>query len=396
MFHFCECGIAVANAIPTLKESAAYVTAGRSGEGVVEVVESLIASDLANLDLRLPKREIALGVAEDGAAATISAYGHNILVAGPSGAGKSTFATGLIERFRQAAYQVCILDPEGDYGTLEEVVALGSRNRAPGLDEVVRALSNPRVNVAVNMLGVPLADRPDYFMHLFPNLLSMRAKVSRPHWLLLDEVHHYLPAVWGLSRLTLPQKLGETVMITVHPDEVSSSILEQVDTVIAVGPQPNDVFGRFASVVGERAPKWRGADPVRGEITVWKLRSEEPLQKLRVIPGRTERLRHLRKYAEGDLGGKSFYFRGPNDRFNLRAQNLVMFCHIGEGIDEDTWLHHLRTGEYAAWFRDAIKDASLAAVAEELAENPDVDASESFHHLRVAIEERYILPPAFG
>ena len=387
----CECGIAVANAIDSLKSAAAYVTRGSGGAGVVEVMEALIESDLTGLKLHLPRREIALGIAEDGSVASMPSYGANILVAGPSGAGKSTFATGLIERFRSAAYQICIVDPEGDYGTLQEVVSLGSRARPPGVEEVIRSLSNPRVDVAANLLGIPLEERPEYFMQLFPSLLAMRAKGSRPHWLLLDEVHHYLPAVWGFSQLAMPQKLGEPVMITVHADEVAGTFLEPVDIVVAVGPQTNDTLGRFAAVVGERAPRWE--QPVkRGEIVVWWRRTNEPLRKLRVIPGRTERLRHLRKYAEGDLGANSFYFRGPHARLNLRAHNLVMFCHIGEGVDEETWLHHLRSGEVARWFREAIKDEMLASIAEDMKSRPGLSARDSYHELRVTIEERYILP----
>lgn len=393
MFSFCECAIAVANAVDTLKAAAAHVTEGGAGDGVVEVCEALIRDDLRALPLHLPHRAIALGVGEDGEAISMPAYGHNILIAGPSGAGKSTFATGLLERFRKAAYQVCIVDPEGDFGTLEEVVSLGSRTRAPGIDEIVRSLTNPRVDLAANLLGVNLADRPEYFMQLLPNLLAMRAKTGRPHWLLLDEVHHYLPAVWGLSRLTLPQRLGETVMVTVYPDEVAPSILEQVDMVIAVGPQADDTFGRFAAAVGERAPSRQAGKTARGEVVVWSLRADEAPRKLRVIPGHSERLRHLRKYAEGDLGNKSFYFRGPDARLNLRAQNLMMFCHIGEGVDEDTWMHHFRRGEYSRWFREAIKDETLALIAEACEARPDVTPQTSFHELRTAIEERYILPP---
>ena len=46
----CECSIAVANAIPALKETADFVTQGERGAGVVELMEKLIASDLAELD----------------------------------------------------------------------------------------------------------------------------------------------------------------------------------------------------------------------------------------------------------------------------------------------------------------------------------------------------------
>lgn len=45
----CGCSAAVANALPTLKEQVDHVTVGDHGAGVVELVERLLASDLAEL-----------------------------------------------------------------------------------------------------------------------------------------------------------------------------------------------------------------------------------------------------------------------------------------------------------------------------------------------------------
>ena len=73
----------------------------------------------------------------DGEPATFWPYGQNILICGPSGAGKSTFATGLIERLIDRSYQVCIINPEGDYGTLDAIVTMGSRLRPPHIDEIL-------------------------------------------------------------------------------------------------------------------------------------------------------------------------------------------------------------------------------------------------------------------
>jgi hypothetical protein len=71
--------------------------------------------------------------------------------------------------------------------------------------------------------------------------------------------------------------------------------------------------------------------------------------------------RHLRKYAEGELPpDRSFYFRGPRNALNLRAANLKRFCELAEGVDEDTWRHHLQRGDYSAWMREMIKDPDLA------------------------------------
>ena len=47
----CGCAVAVANALPALKESADFVTRGDHGAGVTELIDRLIADDLASLDL---------------------------------------------------------------------------------------------------------------------------------------------------------------------------------------------------------------------------------------------------------------------------------------------------------------------------------------------------------
>jgi len=49
----CGCGVAVANALPMLKECADLVTSGSRGAGVIELIDKLIASDLSEVDSRL-------------------------------------------------------------------------------------------------------------------------------------------------------------------------------------------------------------------------------------------------------------------------------------------------------------------------------------------------------
>ena len=33
---------------------------------------------------------------------------------------------------------------------------------------------------------------------------------------------------------------------------------------------------------------------------------------------------------------------------------------MADGVDDETWLHHLRAGDYSRWFREGIKDDALA------------------------------------
>src|SRR5581483_1674857 len=103
-----------------------------------------------------------------------------ILLAGSSGGGKSTFAVGFLERLAARQYPFCVVDPEGDYETLDSAVALGDTQRPPSVAEVVQLLESPENNAVINLVGLPLNDRPGFFHALFPRLQEMgRARDGR-------------------------------------------------------------------------------------------------------------------------------------------------------------------------------------------------------------------------
>ena len=52
---------------------------------------------------------------------------------------------------------------------------MGSRVRAPHVGEILERLSDPEAQVVVNLLGIPLRERPDFFSQLFPRLQALRA-----------------------------------------------------------------------------------------------------------------------------------------------------------------------------------------------------------------------------
>jgi hydroxymethylpyrimidine pyrophosphatase-like HAD family hydrolase len=52
----CECSVAVANALPALKERADFVTTNSHGAGVEELIEKLLSEDLASLAPRAKRR----------------------------------------------------------------------------------------------------------------------------------------------------------------------------------------------------------------------------------------------------------------------------------------------------------------------------------------------------
>lgn len=59
----CECPIAVANAILSIQQAAAFVTQGEAGDGVRQVIDELIANDLHRMEGKLRQNLIFWGTA---------------------------------------------------------------------------------------------------------------------------------------------------------------------------------------------------------------------------------------------------------------------------------------------------------------------------------------------
>ena len=112
----CACGVAVANALPALRERADLVTAADHGAGVAELCERLRATDLAELGPALARHDPPRSVGRSIPAPRfcLPAYGSALLIAGTSGGGKSTALTGIGEHVADRGYQHVNIDPEGD------------------------------------------------------------------------------------------------------------------------------------------------------------------------------------------------------------------------------------------------------------------------------------------
>jgi hydroxymethylpyrimidine pyrophosphatase-like HAD family hydrolase len=392
LLEYGECGVAVANAVDSLKEIAAFVTRGANGTGVAELIDELIENDLHRMEGKLERHLVMVGKRPDGPEVRIPPYGRNLLIAGPSGTGKSTLTAGLIERLIDKAYQVCIIDPEGDYSTLQALICLGNQQRAPNVNEVLSILEDPTINLDVNLLGLRLEDRPFFLAQLIPGLQALRARTGRPHWIVLDEAHHMLPETWGHVSSTFPRRLGETILVTVHPDHLAPAVLAPIDVVFAIGPSPEETLKRFAGAAAQHLTWPEDLDYVPGNVVAWFVSNSQPPFSMQAQHARAERIRHHRKYAEGDLRWHSFYFRGPDNRHNLKAQNLQVFSQIAEGISESTWMFHLRSNDYSRWFRDSVRDNYLADEAERIERRMDLTPYETRVLILELIRARYTLP----
>jgi HAD superfamily hydrolase (TIGR01484 family) len=388
----CECSVAVDNALPALKERADVVLSKARGAGVTELCEQLIARDLADYDSKLKRHSLTLGERVDGAKepVLVNPRGASILVAGRSGSGKSTTVSGILEQLVANEYQFCLIDPEGDYDGFTDAIAFGSAKEAPDPKAILRALESPDASVEINLLGIALDDRPAFLASLLPHLEHLRNRTARPHWLIIDEAHHLLPSAWSPVEAGLGKVPENTILITVHPEHVAIAALQCVDVVLGIGESACNVFRSFGEVMQIRAPKYSGPDPDVGEGLAWFPKGEAAPLLLKTVRSSRERLRHVRQYAEGELSPQqSFFFRGPESKLNLRAENLRSFLQLAQGVDDDTWMFHLRQGDFSSWFKTIIKDEELARQAAQIESDPTASPESSRERIREAVDTRY-------
>ena len=385
---FCGCSVAVANALPALRDRTHLVMQHPRGRGVAELIDLIISDEAALMPVE--RHSVVVGCRGDEDIG-IPAFGKTVLIAGRSGIGKSTAATALTEGMADKGFQFCIFDPEGDYRELQHSVCVGDVKSSPVQEEIFTLLNEARANVVINTLAIPVPQRPVFFTRVMPQILAARARYCRPHWLIVDEAHHILPAGREDLVSALPYDFGASILITVHPEAIYVPALKSVDTVIAIGPHATEVIESFCQKTGRTAPSGM-QPPEDDEVLFWHVDRDSPFA-IKVRKPQQEHKRHTRKYAEGALSEEeSFYFRGPKSKLNLRAQNTSMFVQIAEGVDDATWEHHLRKGEYSRWFRNCIKDPELADEVAAIEQDSGLDAKQTRERVAEAINRRYTAP----
>jgi ABC-type phosphonate transport system ATPase subunit len=291
LLKLAECAVAVANALPTLKERADFITESENGRGVVELIDEIVKEDLKARSDRLRRHEILLGHRDGHEEVRLCPYGVNLLITGPSGSGKSTVTTAFLERLKEQGYQFCVIDPEGDYESFEGAVAIGTEKQPPNIDEIMRLLKNPQENVVVNLIGVRLKDRPRFFLALLPRLQEMRAQLGHPHWIIVDETHHVLPASWEAAPQALPTEFDRFVFITIHPHAVSPQAIRSVTTVIAIGDKADEGLTNVAKLLDETPAATPPVKLEPGEVLMWSKKADSAPVRVRIVPGQTERRR---------------------------------------------------------------------------------------------------------
>ena len=387
-----HCGLsaAVANATPALKSSVDLVLKGRNGDGVVELLDRMMREDQRLAPLS--RHGLLVGHGRQGAPAYLAPDDGPVIILGPSGAGKSTLGTSLTEQMAAHGLNFCVFDPEGDYLGLRHALSLGGSATPPNLLDGLRMLGERSVNLVFNAQALTVEARRRGYARLIEETTRLRLRTGRPHWLLIDEAHEVIPAAQADTVPDLPPGAPQLIYVSLDPAMLAPAILRAASTLLIFGQRPRELLEAFCALADQAVPAALPA-PNAGEILCWRPHQAEAPCILRPLAPRQHHHRHIGKYAAGDVGPwHSFYFRGPGQELNRPARNLYAFIDLADQVPPEVWMHHLRAGDYSTWFRDVIRDETLASEAENVEGDANLSADESRRRIKHAIWRRYAAP----
>jgi hydroxymethylpyrimidine pyrophosphatase-like HAD family hydrolase len=339
LFGACEIGVAVGNAIDSLKAHAEVVLSQPDGHGVASFLRQVLRGDLS---LVQPARwQVDLGTYEDGESVRIPAAAVGIGIYGESGAGKSYLAGLLAERLIRLGYRVCVIDPEGDHSGLLDlpgVVGVGGANPVPATHDVISILVRTGASVVVDMARHDERSRTAYARQLVAACHAARERTGLPHCLIVDEAHAVFDPAGTLSPLAV--SAAGLCLVTYRPDLLAHLAHERLDYRITAHSTAHAVI---------EGPGAGGP------------RSFRPAERL------CPHGRHSRKYGTGLLPvHRRFQFRSDGAPTGRSAGSLREFRDEVAYAAEPVLIHHATQRDFSRWLGDLCLNAGLATQVEQI------------------------------
>ncbi len=374
----CEVGAAVAWGSRALRAVADDVIVGTGPPAVADYIHRVIAQPRLSA-AQMGRRHLLLGYEHDGRPVSLAIRGRTVLVTGEPGTGKSWLAGLLCEQLILQGYGVCIIDPEGDYRSLETlpgVILLGGDDQPPSARELVKALRHPDVSLIVDLSKVSHHRKVDYLGTLLPLLMAWRRRTGLPHKILLDEAHYYLGGSAGPG-LTDPE-LGGYIFVTYRVSSLAMSIRGCPDNVVLITretdareaaalldlcrPSPSGASAdMFAALATNEAALLPGAEESGGRV-----------RRFRLAPRLTSHVRHRTKYLDMPvMEHHAFVF--ADDGHRERARTLKEFIAIVAAMPENRLRPYLERHDVSNWLAGVFRDHSLAAHVRKLEQRVGTD-----------------------
>ena len=379
----CGCSAAVSNAIASIKSCVDIRLEHDHGQGVCELVDLLLQKDAALVSV--DRNGMRLGQGAN--ARDIWLPPESILlIVGNSGAGKSSYVTWLTERMVQAHQGFCIVDPEGDYLSLDDAVTIGGLTAPPTTEEAVHHLLQAELNVVVSALALRAEERIQLFGDLLPFLQALRKTSGRPYWLIVDEAHYMLPhcAVWPSGFLG---NMG-VVIVALDFEQVCPAVLDGVDMLLTLGSTSRPLIERFAQMRQRSCPAFPERTQSLEYACLWDLHDDREIMILDAVRPQQQHHRHCGKYVAGNVGPwHAFYFPA----LDRRAVNLTDFLTLSSQLEDSVLRQHLAAHDFSHWFRQVIHDDVLANQTDMIESDSQLASKSAMGQIASFVQSRYHL-----
>jgi len=393
----CELGVAVPWGSKGLQSVAEEVLQGDGPSAVAAYIRQAARKGRLPPD-RLSRRSVTVGTTEDGHEVSFPIRGYNVLVTGGPQSGKS-WGTGLLcEQLILQGYCVWVVDPEGDYSTLESlpgvVVMGGASPPAPG--DLAQALRYPDVSVVVDLSRVPLQEKREYINSLLAMLASYRRSTGLPHAIVIDEAHYFLHEP-NVCKLVDPD-MGAYTLVTYRPSDLPPDLCHAFDIIVANRMRdPQSVEAILAmshsGVNAELKAVIEGlnineAAILPGPVTGGKLLSFKLLARL------TPHVRHRVKYFDVSVSqGQGFVFTSDGNAVGAPVRSLREFVSALSSLPPEVLDGHAKRGDFSHWIMDVFRDHPLSSRTRKVEEQYRLGQIRDLGQaLATLVRERYDLP----
>jgi hypothetical protein len=364
----CEVAVAVSWGSAALQKEADEILQGDGPSAVGAFIRRAAKEARLPRD-RIGRHRITVGTAEDGRPLALAVHGRNFLVVGDPQSGKS-WANGLAcEQMILQGYCVCLIDPEGDYGSLESlpgVVVLGGEDRPPEIPDVARALRHFDLSVIVDLSRILYEDKVRYLNALLPMLASLRRTTGLPHRIVVDEAHYFLhePNVKQL----LDFDLNAYTLVTYRPSDLDPDLRKGIEAVIVKRSTHPAEVQTLLTMAGNKGieQEWTTILGTLADDEAVLLpgieEAEGKLRRFKLLPRMTPHVRHKTKYLDVQLvAGQEFVFTDNGRTIGPPARSLKQFVLLLPNTPAKSLDGHVRRGDFSRWIADVFHDHRLAS-----------------------------------
>lgn len=366
LLRLAEVGAAVEWGSPALVAAADVVVRGAGPAASAGFVSGIAAAGRVPVPPRA-RRRLRLGYTEDGREFSLAVRGRNVLIAGDAKSGKSWVAGLLCEQLILHGYCVCVLDPEGDYRSLEAlpgVSVLGGEDPPPRPRELLRALRYPDRSLVIDLSRLPQDQKIEYIRAALPALNVMRRKTGLPHRILLDEAHYFLHDADASPLLDLDAN-GYTI-VTYCASKLPQGLLTHTEVMIVTcesNPEELDALRRRCEGCQQvDRGRWSMLGHLKSGQAVALPVTAEAAGALRLFtlgPRITPHVRHREKYVDVPVTEARAFVLVDQHGATRRARTLREFVAALTALPEETLDPYIRRHDFSRWIHEVFGDRAL-------------------------------------